>query len=258
MQNSPVFDAYAQYYDLLYKDKDYRGEVDYLHKLITDHSSNPKSILDLGCGTGRYDVLFSQKGYTVVGVDLSEKMISIAKGKSADTLKFLQGDIRNIQLNRKFDVVVSLFHVMSYQITNKDIEDVFKTAKLHLEEGGVFIFDCWYGPAVLSDRPAIRVKRFEDEAVKLLRIAEPKMHANENYVDVHYEVVVTDKKTGERNSIKELHSLRYLFYPEIESFALKAGFRIIKFEEWVTGKLPDFLSWNVVFVCKQKKHYSRR
>ena len=67
-----VFDRYAQYYDLFYREKDYRGEVDYVDALIKRYATNDaRTILDLGCGTGGHAVLLAQKGYHVTGVDRS-------------------------------------------------------------------------------------------------------------------------------------------------------------------------------------------
>lgn len=185
-----VFGAYSRYYNLLYKDKDYLGEVQYVHNLIQKYKPGANNILDLGCGTGRHAFILSQQGYSVTGVDISEEMILHAKDyqsqpvfkEHSSKLEFIQGDIRTIRLNKTFDVVLSLFHVISYQISNDDIRAVVSTAKKHLTGGGVFIFDCWYGPAVLTDRPVIRVKRLEDEVISVVRIAEPEMHPNDNLV----------------------------------------------------------------------------
>ena len=61
-------------------------------------------------------------------------------------------------MNTKFDVVTSLFHVMSYQTTNDALDKSFKTAKYHMKENGVFIFDCWNGPGVITEKPEKRIK----------------------------------------------------------------------------------------------------
>ena len=50
------------------------------------------------------------------------------------------------------------------------------TAAKHLKPNGVFIFDFWYGPGVLTDPPVVRLKRLENEEIEVLRIAEPVMH----------------------------------------------------------------------------------
>jgi SAM-dependent methyltransferase len=247
----PVFNAYARYYDLLYRDKDYSGETDYIHNLIRRHAPHAASILNLGCGSGRHDRLLQEKGYTVTGVDLSEEMLASARKHANSTqLSYVQGDIRQVRLGTRFDVVTSLFHVMSYLTLNEDLAAAMETAREHLKPGGVFIFDCWYGPAVLSDRPKVRAKDIEDDTIRLSRIAEPVMHPNENIVDVNYHVFIRDLASGAVEEIRESHRMRYLFMPEISLLAAGAGLEITASEAWLTGEQPDYSTWNVSFACK--------
>ncbi|RPI35990.1 MAG: class I SAM-dependent methyltransferase [Nitrospiraceae bacterium] len=251
-----VFGSYSRYYNLLYRDKDYAGEAEHVHSLIQSHFPGAKTVLDLGCGTGRHDLLLAGKGYSMTGVDISEEMLAVANSQLSSlssqplSLNFFQGDIRTVRLDKTFDVVVSLFHVMSYQITNKDLTDAFATASAHLAPGGIFIFDCWYGPAVLTDRPSVRVKRLEDEQIIVTRIAEPVMHPNENVVDVNYHVFVRDKASGEVAELKETHRMRYLFRPEIEVLLRETGMSIISASEWMSGRKPGFDTWGVCLVVK--------
>ncbi len=249
-----VFGDYSKYYNLLYKNKEYSKEAEYVNSLIKKFRPDAKTILDLGCGTGKHDELLLKKGYRVCGVDMSEKMLNEAKKLSHDQeLFFLQGDIRNLNLKKTFDVVISLFHVISYQATNEDLKNTFETAYKHLENGGIFIFDCWYGPAVLTDRPVTRVKKLEDEEIKVLRIAEPVMYPNNNLVDVNYEIIVTNKHTTHQETIKETHKMRYLFKPEIENFMNNAGLELIKCEEWLTGREAGFDTWGVTFMGQKNE-----
>ena len=61
---------YSQYYDLLYQDKDYLAETNYVDNLIQEFGRcNSKTMLDLGCGTGKHAELFCDQGYKVHGVD---------------------------------------------------------------------------------------------------------------------------------------------------------------------------------------------
>ena len=133
-------------------------------------------------------------------VDRSSSMLELARARQeklpheiAGRMVFSPGDVRQIRIPETFDAAVSLFHVVSYQAGNQDLRDCFATAKRHLKSGGVFVFDCWYGPAVLTDRPTVRVKRWEDEGTSVTRIAEPTLHANENIVDVHYTILVRNR-----------------------------------------------------------------
>jgi SAM-dependent methyltransferase len=253
-----VFGHYARYYDLLYKDKDYTAEAEYVHTLIQRHSPKAGSILELGCGTATHAGFLAKKGYQLHGVDQSGEMLEQARSRlaampeeEAKRLSFSRGDIRHIQLQRKFDVVVSLFHVMSYQTSNEDLSAAFAAAGAHLRDTGIFIFDCWYGPAVLTDRPVVRVKRLEDEAIFVTRIAEPVMHPNENLVDVNYHVFVRDKSSGAVEELRETHKMRYLFRQEIDLFLRQTGMEVIEAAEWMTGKTPGFDTWGVCFVARR-------
>jgi SAM-dependent methyltransferase len=252
-----VFANYSRYYDLLYKDKDYRGEAKFVSDLLATHTPNAKSVLELGCGTGIHAKLLAELGYEIHGVDLSDRMLELAQknltsldAELASRLTFSQGDMRNVRLDRTFDVVISLFHVISYQTSNQDLEDAIITAKTHLKPGGIFLFDCWYGPTVLSDRPVVRVKRLEDEQIIVTRIAEPVMYANDNLVDVNYQVFIKDKNTQSVEELKETHTMRYLFKPEIEYFLEKNQIELLDFGEWMTGKPSGFNSWGTYFIGK--------
>ena len=244
---------YSQYYDLLYSDKNYSGEVDYIIKLIKENSNEAKTLLDMGSGTGKHAELFCNNGYIVHGIDLSEDMLKIAKNKikgKEDKLSFSHSKIQELDLNKKFDVVVSLFHVMSYQNSNNELIKAFEVAKNHLKKDGIFIFDFWYGPAVLTDLPVKRIKRFENEKIKVTRIAEPVMHPDENVVDVNYDVFIKDIDSKKIIEKEELHKVRYFFDTELDMICKQVGFVIKQKYEWMSDKNPDFNSWNVVWIVK--------
>ena len=245
---------YSQYYDLLYRDKNYSGEVDYIIKLIKENSNEAKTLLDMGSGTGKHAELFCNNGYIVHGIDLSEDMLKIAKNRikdKEDKLSFSHSKIQELDLNKKFDVVVSLFHVMCYQNSNNELIKAFEVAKNHLKKDGIFIFDFWYGPAVLTDLPVTRIKRLVNEKIKVTRIAEPVMHPDENVVDVNYDVFIKDIDSKKIIEKEELHKVRYFFDTELDMICKQVGFVIKQKYEWMSDKNPDFNSWNVVWVVKK-------
>lgn len=253
------FGGYAHYYDLLYRDKDYRGEATFVREILSAYCHSLTTVIELGCGTGLHAKFMAEDGLEIHGVDLSNEMLDTARerliGLPSDVknrLHFTQGDIRNVRLNERADAVVSLFHVVSYQTTNKDLLAAFVTAKEHLIKGGVFLFDVWYGPAVLRNFPETRVKRLEDENVVVTRLAEPLVNPNDNIVDVHYQVFIKRKADGVFEEIREVHPVRYLFRPELEEIACQAGLEIIDAFEWLTKKPPGFDTWGVCFVGRCK------
>ncbi|MDI6716140.1 MAG: class I SAM-dependent methyltransferase [Actinomycetota bacterium] len=249
-----AFGNYARYYDLLYRDKDYEAEANYIHGLIQKYAPASRTILDLGCGTGRHDALLAQKGYTLHGVDVSESMLAEAEARRADlpreiaeNLAFSFGDVREIRLGEIFDVVISLFHVLSYQVTNEDLDKTFATARAHLKPGGLFIFDCWYGPAVLTERPEVRIKELEDDKIYVTRKAVPTLYPNENRVDVDYHLFILDKDIQVTEEFREVHRMRYLFTPEVKRLSENNGMEIIFSCEWMADREPGFDTWSVCF-----------
>lgn len=252
-----VFDAYARYYDLLYCDKDYAKESEYVASFIRKHNPTAKRILELGCGTGGHAVHLAAMGYLVHGVDLSNDMLNRAKLRKdtlpkeiASRLSFELGDVRTIRSGETFDAVISLFHVMSYQITNDDLSQAFQTAFEHLSPGGTFLFDFWHGPAVLSEKPEIRVKRLEDEQIDVTRIAEPVLEINGSTVDVNYTLFIKDKVKGGIECITEAHKLRYLFLSELDHF-LAGRFVSPSISEWMTDKPLSVSTWSA-FLCANR------
>jgi len=254
-----VFGNYSDYYNLLYQDKDYLREANYIDQLIQRFNPGSITVLDLGCGTGEHDFKLAEKSYIVTGVDQSKSMLSLAREKlakldpaHAKSISFHLNDIRELDLGRAFDVVISLFHVLSYQQTNEDLKRAVATAAGHLKPGGIFIFDCWYGPGVLSDPPTVRVKELENERIILARIAEPIIHPDKNLVDVCYHLFVRDKKTQKVEEIRETHTMRYLFKPEVEMIFENVGLEIVSFSEFMGDAVPGPGKWDVCFVGRKK------
>lgn len=253
-----VFDFYSAYYDLIYRDKDYAGEAAYIAGLLRGQGLDEGHLLEMGCGTGVHAYHLARMGYNVHGIDLSEKMVARANEKrktdyrdADDRLRFETGNVGSYRAGRTFDAAISLFHVMSYQTGNAQLEAAFATAAAHLQPGGIFVFDFWYGPAVLTDLPHRRVRELEDDAISLVRTAEPVMHPNENVVDVNYQVAVRNKESGETSEIKETHRMRYLFLPELTGLAERHGFSVAGAHEWMSGAPLSFTSWNGVMICRK-------
>ena len=116
----------------------------------------------------------------------------------------------------------------------------------------MFLFDLWYGPGVLTDPPGVRVKEVEDDQYRLVRIARPVMYDERNIVDVNYEVLIIDKKTNITKTIKEVHSMRYFFRPELEILLQQAGFELMANIDCNTLEETDYNSWTSYFIAKAK------
>ena len=250
-----VFDAYAAYYDLLYRDKDYAAEADYVCTLLQKHAPGARQLLELGCGTGGHAAEFVAHGYEVTGVDISPAMIRLAKAKQellpfTQRLHFHEGDLRQIDLGRTFDAVVALFHVMSYQTSNEDLAAAFANAARHLRPGGVLVFDFWHGPAVLTDPPTKRVRSMAGPNISVTRTAEPLVLAAENIVDVKFEILVS-AVDGDHH-FKETHRMRYLFAPELDLLLGQAELSRESLLAWLGDEPPGIDAWYACVVARRQ------
>ena len=253
------FGEYSRYYDLLYADKDYAAEAGFARAILEAHGCGAagRRLLDLGCGTGRHARRLAAGGDRVHGVDLSPGMIARARVELANEppevqarTTFAEGDLRTYRAGETFDAVLSLFHVMSYQTAQEDLEGALATARAHLATGGVFLFDAWYGPGVLTDPPAVRVKRVAGPEHSVLRLSEPTLLPTLSCVDVAFTLFAFDRTGAVVDQTRETHRMRYWFHPEIDVAARRAGFEVLELGEWMTRRPPQASTWNAYWVLR--------
>jgi hypothetical protein len=192
----------------------------------------------------------------VFGVERSEVMASIAKGDGKGdgpgSFDCMQGDIRTAKApGAPYDAVLSLFHVVSYLTSNDDLLATFRNAASQLVESGVFFFDVWHGPAVLTQRPAVRLKTVENGETRLKRIAEPTVDESKSIVTVHYTMFAESKADGSIATFDEKHYMRYLFPTEIELLARQTGFVVERVEEFGSGAPASAGTWGVAYVLRR-------
>src|SRR5579864_8930898 len=113
----------APYYNAIYNSiVDYKGDYGFLEKILRTHhdGGKVKSVLDVGCGTGKQAFFLAEKGYEVTGIDVSRGMIkiSISENNKMKNLRFFEMDMRRIDLpqsvKKPFDVIVSFFGGFGY------------------------------------------------------------------------------------------------------------------------------------------------
>ena len=246
---SDTFGLYAKYYNLLYDDKDYSAEVDYVIKQLKRFAPTAKSILEFGSGTGKHGMLLQKEGYDVFGLERSEAMVAEARLKGFECQVT---DISDFELKEKYDAVISLFHVVSYITNNVALINTFINACKHLNRQGIFLFDVWYTPAVYEQKALPRIKKMQNGELAVTRLADPKIDVNSNIVDVQFTVFAKELDTGKASELFESHPMRHFSIPEIGLVAEMTGFEILKAEEFLTGNVPSVKTWGVCFILKKK------
>jgi SAM-dependent methyltransferase len=251
-----VFGAdYAGCYDVLYRAKDYAGEVDLVERLLAKHGvAGPQSILDLGCGTGNHVLPLGERGHRVTGVDRSPGMLAQARAKAA-TLnlahapEFIAGDVRRLDLGRRFDVALMMFMVLGYQYENADLVAALAGLRRHLAPAGLFIFDVWNGLAVLAQRPGERTVEVRDGDTKIVRRTHTRLEPMAQLCHVHFDIERTD--AAGTTAWEETHTVRFFFPQELDLVLRCNGMRLLQLSSFPDGEgLPDENAWNIIGVAQ--------
>ena len=254
---SIIISVYSENYDLLYEDKDYEAECDLIEETFRRHGDGQVStILDLGCGTGNHTMPLAHRGYKVTGVDRSSDMVKCAEAKVQAQLaelkkapQFIKGDVRCLELDQSFDAVIMMFAVLGYQLTNPDLISTLGTVRKHLKPGGLFIFDVWYGPAVLAIRPGDKIQEISTTDGKIIRMASGTLDVCRHLCEVNYRLL---KISGDRveNDSTERHTMRYFFPMELD---MMLSFNKLKLQSLTAFPDPekpaDETTWNVLGVA---------
>lgn len=258
--------GYAAVYDALYGGKDYAGESDLIAHLFALHADGPvASVLDLGCGTGGHALPLAGRGLRVTGVDRSPAMLAHARAKSAEMAaemtagmagatvaapEFIEADVRTLRLGRVFDAAIMMFAVLGYQHDDDALLATLASVRRHLPPSGLFLFDVWYGPAVLAQRPGDRVRTISQTDERILRTTRPELDIRAQIcrVDFHVLRLAGDRVVGEE---RETHTMRFFFDRELGLALAACGFRLEALRAFPDiGREPDETTWTVIGVAR--------
>ena len=139
-----AYEALAASYDRLTNDVDYEATVAFYREILAEEGLRPRTAVDLACGTGSVSVLLAKQGLRVIGVDMSEEMLTVAQQK-ADGLKnpprFVCQRLQNLTLSRGVDLAVCALDSLNYITVPADCAEAIRRVYRALNPGGIFIFD---------------------------------------------------------------------------------------------------------------------
>lgn len=139
-----AYEAFARVYDLFMENADYAAWLEHLSAIWEGYGLQPKTVIDLGCGTGSIALPLARRGLDVIGVDLSPEMLSEAEHKARAeglSLRLVCQDMTELALGTAADAIVSLCDSMNYLTEDGELEAAMCGAAVHLCEGGLFVFD---------------------------------------------------------------------------------------------------------------------
>lgn len=138
------YESFARVYDLFMDNIPYEEWCEYVHGLLKEYGVEDGLVVDLGCGTGSLTELLAQRGYDMIGVDLSMDMLQIAMEKKEESgldILYLLQDMCELELFGTVKAAVSVCDSMNYITDEEDLLEVFRLVNNYLDPGAVFIFD---------------------------------------------------------------------------------------------------------------------
>ena len=135
-----AYEALAASYDRLTNDVDYEATVDFYYEILKQEGLKPRTAVDLACGTGSVTSILAKKGLQVIGVDMSEEMLTVASQKAEDAW-FICQSLQQLRLPRAVDLAVCALDSLDYITNPDDCKEAIRRTYKYLNPGGIFIFD---------------------------------------------------------------------------------------------------------------------
>ncbi|MGN1317547.1 MAG: class I SAM-dependent DNA methyltransferase, partial [Lachnospirales bacterium] len=137
------YENFAKVYDLYMENTPYDEWTEYVMEIFKKHNlpNTTGIIAELGCGTGNMTTRLQKKGFDMIGIDMSEQMLTKAKEKSDSNILYLEQDMTEFELYGTVDAIVSFCDSINYITDEEDLLQVFKLVNNYLDIKGLFVFD---------------------------------------------------------------------------------------------------------------------
>lgn len=174
----------AKYYDQMYGHIDYEDNSKKLHEFIQQYKkSDANRLLDVACGTGTHIMHLMDK-YETMGFDLSDEMLKVAR-KKCPNIDFVQGNMVDLDLGRKFDVITCLFGSIGYLTTEEELARAINAFSAHSNEGGVVIIEPMFTKETVRDR-SMGLVSLDLPDIKIARANVSRRVGDIFYLDFHF------------------------------------------------------------------------
>ncbi len=240
---------YSKFYDLVYLKKNYKKEISFILSLLKKRKIKFKKILELGSGTGSHGKYLKKLGYEIIGVEKSPQMIKISKEKKIG-FKIYNSDLKKFRINKKFDLVISLFHVINYMTKEAALNKFFDTANYHLKKSGYLIFDTWYTPGVNFMKPSKITKIFNNKEFKVVKRVIPKKISKTNF-DINYKFEIFNKSSKLLFNFYENHKIRHFGINDLVLAAKKKNFEFLSSHKQLSERKPNKNDWGALLIFKK-------
>lgn len=263
------YSAFAYVYDELMDNVPYDAWAEYLIGLLKENGVADGLICELGCGTGQLTRRLADAGYDMIGVDLSEEMLDVAREQeygvydcceeeealSEPSILYLQQDMRSFELYGTVSAVVSICDSMNYMTTDEDLLQVFRLVNNYLDKDGIFIFDMntEYKYRELMGDTTIAENR-EDVSFIWENLYDEEKRLNEYCLTLFTKAETEEEEEGCAplyEKYEEVHLQRAYPLEEVKRMLTEAGMTFVAAYEVLTHEIPGPQCERMYIVAKE-------
>lgn len=240
------YNTFALFYDSLTENVDYKVRSKYISDFFCEYGKTNCTVLDLACGTGSISKYLSDMGYSVIGLDLSEDMLTVASSKNIKNAQFIKADMTDFTLADKVDCCVCSLDAINHLTKLSDVSKCFENVYNSLNDGGIFVFDVntiYKHREVLCDNTFV----FDEENFFL---SWDNNYLDNDIVDIFLDFFVFNGKSYDRFS--ENFKERAYSIEDIKTALENNKFEILGIYDELTLNEPRNDSERIYFVCKGK------
>lgn len=244
------YENFAQVYDTYMNDIPYDEWTNYVLEIFNKHKKPDTTgiICELGCGTGNMTTRLAEKGFDMIGIDISEQMLMAAREKSDSSILYLEQDMTEFELYGTVDAIVSFCDSINYITEEEDLLQVFKLVNNYLDINGLFVFDIntiYKFQNILSDNCFCQTT--EDSAYTWENYYDEQSCINEFYTN--FFIKDTDNKY---NRYEEYHYEKGYTINKIKELILKSGMEFVACYDELSFNKPTENSQRLFFVAREK------
>jgi len=221
-----IYEGLAPVYDELMRDIDYDFWADYIDDLIQSFHPYAETLLELACGTGSFALSMAEYNvYDIMATDLSDGMIGIAKSKDPyHHVKWKVMDVRNMDIDDRFDIVVMLFDSINYLMDDKEVVMFLTNVRKLLAPKGIFIFDFTTPINSIEAEPLLNEEYTTKSGWHYVRKSHFDREKGRHYNDF---VITPPPSSPIKKEIRESHCQRVFTLHQMISLIAKSGCKIL-------------------------------
>ncbi len=237
-------------YDIFMEDTPYERWLDFVLNRFEKYGVPKELVLDLGCGTGTFTQMLSDKGYDMIGVDVSDEMLGKALEKrveSGSDILYLLQDMREFELYGTVRAVVSVCDSINYLLTDEDVIQTFKLVNNYLDPDGIFIFDF---NTLYKYRDVIGDTTIAENREDYSFIWDNYFHEEEHINE--YEVTIFSREGELFRKSEETHFQRGYTIEEMKHFVEEAGMVLLEVTDADTEGEVTEISQRIHMIVKEQ------